>query len=360
MKKFNKYVLKIYLLNLISVLALILILYTFFQIIQHTKYLSKYNTSLFNILVYDFLKIPYSIYQVFPVAGATAVVITILKLIKNNELIAYLSLGGKIKDLVLLIVILNFIFTGILIYYSDVINPKIESIRKKFKEEKIYKEKYIKNFSLTDFYFKEKNFIYSIGLIAFDKKTFFDITIYKIKDNNIIKVVKADKAIYKGNNVWIFYNYKSFDTSDIPKIEYSYKKLESLDNTLTQLINLPSDEPKRLTFKELDKIIKTYESKGLNADKYKLIYYNKISVPLILIVMIIFLIPLSIDISRNYQYIKIASKSLSFSMLFWILQSICISLGKSGILTPVLANFTSHIIFTFFGLYLITKKEKGL
>ncbi|KAA0258017.1 LptF/LptG family permease [Deferribacter autotrophicus] len=115
MKKFNKYVLKIYILNLISVLALILILYTFFQIIQHTKYISKYNTSLFDIIIFDLLKIPYSIYQVFPVAGATAVVITILRLIKNNELIAYLSLGGKIKELASLIVILNLFFTGILI-----------------------------------------------------------------------------------------------------------------------------------------------------------------------------------------------------------------------------------------------------
>nr|WP_246798699.1 LptF/LptG family permease [Deferribacter autotrophicus] len=176
----------------------------------------------------------------------------------------------------------------------------------------------------------------------------------------MVKVTKADKAIYNGNNAWTFYNYQSFDTTDIPKLDKSSTSLITVNDTLTQLIKLPSDEPKKLTFKELNKIIKTYESKGLNADKYKLIYYSKISVPLILIVMVIFLIPLSIDISRNYQYIKIASKSLTFSVLFWILQSICLSLGKNGVLTPILANFTSHLIFTFFGLYLITKKEKGL
>lgn len=359
MKKFNKYLMKSYLNSLVAIMIFILIIYTFFQVVQHTKYISRYNTPFLNILIFDLMKIPYSIYQVFPVAASAAIVVTMLKLIKNNELIAYLSFGGRLRQIAILFLSVNFLFFLILLYYSDAINPKIEKIRAIYKDEKIFFQKHTEKLTVTDFYFKDKGNIISIDLINFDKKEFDGVTIYE-KDKDTISFVKrAKKAKYLGNNIWEFQDFKIFDVKTIPTLLKTYNKYKLKSKILTKFIKIKPDEPKKLSFKELSRVIKVYESKGLSAESFRLIYYNKIAVPLILIVLTILLLPLSITISRSYQYIKVAVKSLSVTIIFWVSYSVFYSLGKNGVINPFLANFSMHILFFIFGMIILLSKERG-
>ncbi|MGA1863080.1 LptF/LptG family permease [Deferribacter thermophilus] len=360
MKKFHKYVLKNYLYYLLIILIFSLIIYTIFQLVQHTKYISRYNTPFLNILIFDLMKIPYSIYQVFPVAASAALVATMLKLIKNNELIAYLSLGGRLKNLAILFLSINLFFTIVLIYYSDAINPKIQKIRARYKEEKIFFEKYIEKASFTDFYFKDGDKIIGIDLIDYDKKELFGINIFQLNQNRVIGLASAKIGKYIGDNKWLLFDYKYFDLLDIPTIKENLNKYIFRNDTLTKFIKVKPDNPKELSFKNLRKVIKIYESKRLSTDSFKLIYYNKLANPLIILVLTILLLPVTIVISRSYQYLKIAVKSLTVVIVFWIFYSILYSIGKNGVIDPFVANFGAHFIGILVGFYMIFLKERWL
>jgi lipopolysaccharide export system permease protein len=98
----------------------------------------------------------------------------------------------------------------------------------------------------------------------------------------------------------------------------------------------------------------------LNTAKYDLQLYKSyahaISVPVIILVIF----PLCIGFNRNHSYIMVASKSLFTGFAYWMTMASFQSLGKTGLFSPLAANFIPLGIFMVLALVLIYRREHAL
>ena len=360
MKKIYIYFLKLFLKQIFIIQSVVLILYIFFSMIGNVDLASKYNASWIDILKWELIKLPEMIYDTMPITVVAATLFVIITLIKQNELIAYVSLGGRIFHIAIPFLVVGIILAVILFMLSEKINPKIETQREKFKQEVIKKKKFVQKRKLFDLWIRDKEKVFmNIEVIDPLTKTVKGITEYFLDDEyKISKIIEAETGVYN-NDKWKFTNVKIFKMSPYPKLEKQAKEIIAEHGTLKSLMNISTENRKFLNSKDMKKLIRLYREKGLNADRYLLYYYKNFSHPLSIIVLILTVLPMSVTLSRHQSYILIASKSLTAGFTYWILNASLFSVSKTGLISPFTANFLPHIILLTFAIFYIFKRERG-
>lgn len=342
----QKYFLKIFLRNLIFIQTFIYTVYMIFLFLSHSKYITKFNASFSDILMYDIIKSPIFIYQTLPVSFVVAMVATFIILIRHNELTAFLSIGGNLFSLLTTLMFMATIFGFLTFFMSDHVVPQVQERSEKFKTLHIEKRETLTIPSISNFWFKDKEKFIKIGTIDIIKRKMYEIEIFNITPaGDIISVNYIEDASYVKDNIWLYKNVKILDLTDIPNLSKKIDNLTENNDTLTRLlICSKSTSPKELTMSDLSKIITLYKSKGLNYSSYALYYYNKISYASVAVILTLMLLPFIIEISKGFSYIRVATSAIILIVGFWILLSACMSLGKSGVLNPLTANFLPHIM----------------
>ncbi|MEF3254570.1 MAG: LptF/LptG family permease [Deferribacterales bacterium] len=350
MSLFQRYLLKIFIKNYLIIQCFIYIIYMFFLFFTHSKFVAKYGASLNDILMYDIIKSPIFIYQTLPVSFIVAIVGTFVILLKNNELTAFLSLGGSVFKLIRSLTFIAILFTVIIFIISDYVVPYVQMKGETYKAIYIEKRDNYQIKSISNLWFKDEDDFIKISNIDLIDKKLYDIKIYKLNSyGNVEKLIYIDTAIFKEGKKWEYKIFKSVDLSDVPKVVNNMDNVTMENDTFTKLVKHSiAVPPKQLPMKELRRVIRFYKSKGLTYSNYAIFYYNKISYGFIPITLMLLILPFTIDISRNFSYIKVATNGILVLLGFWIFMSVMLSLGKSGVLNPFIANFSPH----FFGLIL--------
>lgn len=357
---FNRYLTKLFFRKLILAQSFILIVYTSFLVLQHTKYIGEYGSSVLNIFIFDLMKIPYSLYQTMPVAIIAATIFTVLAMVKNYEILAYVSLGGRIRNIAYIFLGMGMAIGILLFIIGEYVNPKIEFMRDKYDNEVIQGQEYNPMGKLSDLWVKESDnrFINVSVVDPVDKVLVNVVEYFYNSEGKIIKIVDFDRGVYNGSE-WKLEDYKVYNTSDIPKLVDNISAKTVRSQEYNNILSVTNTNPKLLTLEELNNLIETYDSKGLNADKYKLLFYNKFAHPLSIIVLILLIVPLTINFSRTHSYITLASRAMFAGFGFWLFLAACESMGRAGILNPFLANFIPHIVFSVLIVFMIYRKEHG-
>jgi lipopolysaccharide export system permease protein len=358
MNPFYKYVLKKFLYNLFVVLTFILLLYTFFNVIQHTKYIERYNVNIFQIIYFDFLKLPYSLYQIMPVVIILATVITFVLLVRSNELTGFVSLGGRTGSISTIVVLLGLFLSIFTFILGEFIAPEFQTLRQKYKVEVFEKEKFIDYSKIQNIWIKNGDKIIYIDILDPINKNFVKMQEFYLNENKVIKMTEINSG-KKIQNKWHFKDIIEYDLTDIPQKAKHQDTLIISNKLLDELSQFSIDNPKLLNIGEIIKFISIYRAKGLNTTQYEIILFNKIAHPISIMIIILAVLPVCMSFSRQYSYIKIVSKSLILGCSYWILNASLISISKTGALNPIIANFLPLLIFATIGVVLIFRKERG-
>jgi lipopolysaccharide export system permease protein len=307
--------------------------------------MTKFNASFSDILMFDIIKSPIFIYQTLPVSFVVAMVATFIILIRHNELAAFLSIGGNLFSFLTTLMFMATIFGFLTFFMADHIVPQVQERSEKFKTLHIERKEKLTIPSISNFWFKDKEKLIKIGTIDIIKRKMYEIEIFNITPaGDITSVNYIEDASYVKDSTWFYKNVKILDLTDIPKLSKKIDRLAENNDTLTRLlICSKSTSPKELTMSDLSKIITLYKSKGLNYSSYALYYYNKISYASAVIILTLMLLPYIVEISKGFSYIRVATIAIILIVGFWVLLSACMSLGKSGALNPIAANFLPHL-----------------
>lgn len=360
MKILYLYFLKLFIKQILLIQTVILVLYTFFSLIGSMDMMGRYNASLWNVFYYEIIKIPQAIYDTLPITAVAATLLVIITLIKQNELIAFVSVGGKIRNLMIPFLSVGILLSGFLFFLSENINPKIELSREKYKTEVIKKDKFMARDKFFDLWIKggDKVFI-NVDFIDPIANSFKGLTEYYLDDEYQVYKLKVVEEGSLREGKWDFINERVYEMNPIPKMTSYKPNVYKSHGTLSGLVNLPGDNHKYLNAKDFSKIIDLYEDKGLNVDRYLLYYYKMFAHPLSILVLILVVLPMSITLSRHHSYILIASRSLAAGFAYWIMNASFFSLSKTGIIGPFVANFLPHLLLSAMAIFFIIKREKG-
>ena len=113
-------------------------------------------------------------------------------------------------------------------------------------------------------------------------------------------------------------------------------------------------KPDEMNFMELYRYYARLENAGFKSIKNLVRLYEKLSYPAINFVMILFGISLALN-TKWGGGMRAAGLGVIISTLYWLIYSISISLGNTGILPPWLAPWMSPAVFGVVGGYLYVK-----
>lgn len=341
--------LKIFILSLCS-LVIIYIIILFFQKVD---LFIKKQAPLYMMIEYLLFKSPEVIFQwTLPYAVLLATLLTLGNLSVHNEIVAMKAGGISLYRIISPLILISILISFFSFFGNEYLLPYTNQETHYILEVKVRKEQpsgFFKNFKI---WYRSENRIFNIQLIDTERNVLKGVTLYEVDNQfSLIKRLDAREAKWLDGK-WYFLNGSVRNFKDDGSIqmnlfnEIELKIPESWENFKTI-----ERRSKEMSYSELKKYIQKIQSAGYDATRYLVDLYTKYSFPLLNIIMVLIGIPFSFKTSRSKGIALNIGISVIIGFLYGIIFYIFVSLGKSGILSPVLSSWIPTILFGLSGIF---------
>ena len=360
MKKFHIYFIKQFVKTAVAIQIFVVILNMVANTSMHSKLMAEYNIGFTELLTFELIELPGAIYESMPMALAITTMISVIMMIRSNELLAYVSLGGRLRDLLAPMLGMGLVVFSVLMVMADRVNPWVETTSKKYETERFERKPYVTSGKLTDVWMKDgdEGFVH-MGLVDPFSREFHDITFYKMDEDFEISRVTSVKQALPTNGEWEMRDIKIYDLKPRPELKATFDNSTVKSQLFSDLADLPVNKPKFLSLGELAKIIKVLKQQKLNTAAYELMIYNSYSHAISSVIIMFLVFPLCINFSRHSSYVISAVNSLMVALAYWISVGSFQSLGKTGVMSPLTVSIVPNALFLLLAIFLIYRKESA-
>ena len=317
-------------------------------------------------VLYTFLKLPVYGYEIFPVALLIGTLIGLGGLANHSELTILRVTGWSIRRIFIGVMKTALIFWLAAAVVGEWLAPKSESYAKKMRGEALQKSFSIG--SSDDFWMRDHGRYIHVGKVVSDTQ-FFNVRIYKLKEEQLVERVHAQKADYE-NGRWVLKNVHThyLDWQDfpamvanrppIPKLNYSTKQEERqfvelpVDPELLQTLNV---ETRYMGVIDLYGYIGFLEANNLDAEPYKLAFWRKIAMPFVIFGMIALVFPLIFGSQRQVSMGQRIFVGIMIGMGFHLLNQIFGNLSVVYQLSAILGAFLPSVVLMTIALVLMKR-----
>lgn len=316
------------------------------------------------------LELPGFLTKIFPISCLIASLFCINKLLNRNELTAIFAGGYNRKRLVFDLVHASLGVAILQFLVGSYLQPYLKSKRNIIIGDSAFKFRNLGKKGLSSssvgagkLWYKSKNYYFSFVNYEKSKGILNKINLYSFnKDYKLDKRISARRAIHQKGSLWKFENVKLLENlssnNDFPKINEKKEMLFNLQETPQDLEKIESDIT-TLNITKLYSYIQTLKESGINTFEYQIIFLNNFSSSLICIILTILgAISIFNPNRRATSFGKNVFIIFVFTIVYWLVYSYCLELGRSSKLDPYIACFIVPIIFTVFLGYFFIKNRK--
>lgn len=302
---------------------------------------------------------PYLLYNVAPLVMLLAVLVTFGLMQRSNEITAIKATGVSIYRIVTpVIVAAGVIAVGLFFadqFYLPHTNKRQEALHNEIKGKPA--QTYLR--ADRKWIFGENNDIYYYQFFDPDRDSFGNVTVFQLNKSNftITRRIHADSAHWADNlgrwiyergwerslNVSAILNYRPFEVATFPEFPEtpSYFKKEVKQYT-------------EMNYEELRRYIHDLQQSGFDVVRLRVQLNQKISYPLITLIMAVLAIPFSLSTAKRGAITGVAV-AVGIAVFYTVVSRLFEAMGDLSQLPPAIAAWSPDIIFTLVGGYLILK-----
>jgi len=364
MRILDRYILKSVIYIFFSCIFAFLFLYIIIDLLSNLDDILRQHATFILLVRYYLSYLPVMFVQVSPFACLLSTVYTFSKLNHNNEIIAMRSSGLSIFEIAKDVLLFGLLISLLVFWVNDRFVPSALAENQKIKTQiaegsknnKIKKPEVILNLSM----YGSRNRLFFISKFFTNTKTMEGITILEHDENqNLIKKIVADKGNYV-DGLWRFSRCITYDFDRngqvVDEPSYFEEEIMTIPETPRDFANL-RQKPELMDIRQLQDYIWRVSRSGattvirnLNVD-----LYQRFTMPFTSLVIIILGIPFSLMTHKRASGMASIGISIIVGFLYYILDAICLAIGKSGLLMPFVAASMSHLIVLSASLYLIAR-----
>lgn len=338
---------KLFLLCLCTCVALFFVIDFSLQFIDN---LEKYNPPLLLSLVACLYKLPQMFYWVFPVATLLATFLTLALFSRSNEITAMMASGISIYSIITPLLVLSCCVILAAFCNQELALP-YASQKAKYIENIQIKQKQGRRLLKQDrFWYRTENAICNIELFEHTTNTLYGITVFFFSDQFTL-TERLDARMGKWiDGTWHFYNVvtRTFTPEGLEDIAMADEKIIPLTET-PEDFKLARREPEEMSYTELREYIAKIEKIGYKVPEYIPYLHAKISFPFTCLIMPLIAIPFALRIGRSGSIALGIGSSIIIGFSYFIIYNFGISLGKGGVLSPLLSAWAANIFFATLG-----------
>ncbi len=318
----------------------------------------KEGISTAHAIQYTLYQLPEIIVMVLPAACLMSTLITLSSMARRNELVAMFASAIPLARIAFVLLCLVFIICCASFIITDRVIPPLSKIRAHFYRTVILKKPDLHTeINNSRIWYRSDNLIYNIRAFELRTDTIHGISIYSFDQKfSVSQQIDARRAKFK-NGQWLLENgvVTIFDGQPIVPMtqKFSSKSLK--------LREKPEDfreiekEVETLRLKHLWTFIRRNQQAGIDTTSYEVLFWSKISIALVPLVMAILAIPFGAHRNRHTSLARDVTLCFLVVVLYWLFFSTALSMGKSGSLPPVVAAWLPSVFFCIFGVGMIAR-----
>lgn len=323
--------------------------------------------------LYTLLKLPVYAYEIFPVALLIGTLLGLGGLANHAELTILRVTGWPIRRIFWGVMKSAMIFWLVVAVMGEWIAPHAEAYAKKMRSEALSQSFSIG--SSADFWMKDEDTFVHVGKVISERQ-FFDVSLYRVKDDRLESRIFAQKASYLSGteHQWKLINVTESSLGwqhrklplpgiypgkqDWQKLTYQQKHMNSMQVSLPvnpELLQSLHVDTRYMGIVDLYRYIDFLEKNDLDAEPYRLAFWRKIAMPLVIISMVSLVFPLIFGSQRQVSMGQRVFVGILVGMGFHLLNQIFGNLSVVYHISAVFGAFLPTVTLFVISLFLMRR-----
>ena len=305
------------------------------------------------IFQYLLLQTPRVILYALPFASLFSILMTIGMASKWQEIVIIRASGSSAKRLFSFFLVLGVIISLAALLLGETIVPAATKKASWIRKVKILKQspKIVHRKEALWLKGLDGSLVRISGFVE-DENRVLKTSIFTFSPTfGLEKRIEADRAEWAGD---------AWDLNNVTVFDIGNNTTKSYDSLISTMLDEPKifreemKKPKEMNFLELHAYYSRLQKAGVKNLKYIVRLYEKLAYPAINFVMILFGVSLALN-SNWGGGVRAGGIGIIISIVYWLLYSVTISLGNTGVLQPWLAPWISPFVFGIAGSIMYSK-----
>ncbi len=357
MNRLSGYVLREYVKILCLTLFALVFAYLTLDFFEKIRKFVGFDAEAADIVRYFLLRLPRVLFDVTPMAILLSTLLTIGIMAKNNELVAIKSCGINLYRIAFPLIAsslgLSFLLLGAnLSFIPNTLRSAV------YVKDFLIEKKSLGAVSRLDrvWLLMPGHSIYNIQLIDPEHQTLYGVAIYKLTPDFSLQSVTLAREMTYRQSQWILRDgvarYYSSDGS--VRSERFQERPISLRRAFDDFktMEIWSDE---MTYQRLNRYVGDLKKSGFASERFAVDVQGKLALPFAAFITSIIGIAFALGSPRGAGIAKSIGISLLVGVLYWIVYSTTVALGRGGLLHPVAAAWFSNVLFLSLGIFLFVR-----
>jgi lipopolysaccharide export system permease protein len=297
--------------------------------------------------------IPQLVYWGFPIAALVATVFTLGNMTRYQEITAAKAGGISFYRLAAPIVLIGALLSVAAVGVGEVV-PVANRMRAEVLGER---ERFTTPFRMNFVFRTEEGRTISATRLNAEAREMSNVVVEGANRGGEVRVHQtASSAIWYPGTGWALQDgfVRWFDDAG-EETAFSFAALRLLDvSELPEDFLVTPKEPDEMRYRELERFIATVERAGGDASEYRVGLAQKISLPMAVLVIVLFGAPLSTSSKRGGTAFGVGI-SLAVTMVYLMMFKVGEAIGTSGAIDPLVAAWAPNAVFLIAGMLLFWK-----
>src|SRR5215510_5095285 len=313
----------------------------------------KYAAPASTVFRYFLFKTPLFVTQSAPAAALTGSLLSLGLLARHRELLALKTCGVSPWQIARpLLLSASILSVGVLAWNEFVVPYSFHKSRY-INTVEIKQKAFRGLFHERGFWYHGENAFYHIDRFDSRRNMLFGLTIYRLDGNFHVHSLVEIAQAYWQDGQWNFDNVQekslSSEQNNLPVNQTDGNWLQEAPEDFA-LVDMEAEE---FSFQQLHAHIANLQRKGLDTTEYQVDLQLKGAVPAATLVMTLLGIALAIPGARQFTLPTALGFALAGGFGYWIILALTVSLGHSGVLSPLPATWSANCATLLLGMFLL-------
>lgn len=296
MNVIDRYIGKNVIIAVFIVFLAIISLYSFIAFIRVSDYIGEGNFTLYNAVHFVLFTLPSRSYEVFPFSVLLGTLMGLAHLNSNSEIVAMRANGVATSRIISAVLKVGFVLAIFIFIIGEYVAPITENIAQREKNYALYNTVTLD--IKHEIWIRDEHTYTNIRSVLADK-SLQGLTIYSFHDNGNLKSSSyAERAIYEEPD-WVLENINQTIFADQKVITRTLDKRKWKTPLDLDLVEVISSKEKALSAIGVYKYANYLDKNGLDSTNYYLIFWQKVTAPFTLLVMLLLAFPFAIGHNRS-------------------------------------------------------------
>ena len=320
---------------------------SFGQFLRALKFLTEGKVEAYLIFKWFIFRVPEDMQYIFPAATMMATLFVFGRLSKENELAAFLASGISLARLMVPVAVFGVLVTvGVFLFIDRAVPPSMR-ISQQIWEEKlraagppntVYKDNILVKSDAQQLLY--------LGRLVLRDGSFHNLLLREYGPTGLKTMTAAPSGRWKGDGVWTLDNPVVTRVGAGGEITTERRHAGELKLAVT-----PSDLQERerdineMSIRDILEKIRRLQKRGLASTRnLQVEMYLKTAFPISALIFAFIGAAIGISPSRSGGFIGFGV-SLVLTFLYYVVMSLASSLGKTGVLSPLLGSWLHNLLF---------------